>query len=193
MKKSNVVIITALITFVGALLVSIDLKTSAFTDKESDCATCHVYPATSLWLTIEETSIEVSPGETFTLTVEGGGGTTGGTVIKFPSNVRDNNLFSIENKMASETTGNLTLTTTVAAPSIGGTYTLRVYITSGSGTNSAGVSLEKETTYLDITVKVVGEELDITAWGIQVTLGTVLIGVVSVFAVKIATRKLRRS
>lgn len=186
-------IIVALATFVGALLVSINFNASAFSGKESDCATCHKYPAMSLWLRADKTLIEeISPGGTFVLTVEGGGGTTGGTVIKFPSNARDNTLFSIENKTVSETTGNLTLTTTVTAPSIAGTYTLRVYITSGSGTNSTGMSLEKETTYVDITVKVVGEELDITTWGIQVTLGTVLIGVVSVFAIRIATRKLRR-
>lgn len=186
-------IIAVLAAFVGALLVSVNFNASAFSDKESDCATCHVYPAISLWLEVDESSIEVSLGETFTLTVEGGGGTTGGTVIKFPSNVGDNSLFSVENTMVSETTGNLTLTTTITAPSIAGTYTLRVYVASGSGANSEGVSIEKETAYKDISVKVLGEELDITAWGIQVTLGTVLIGVISVFTIKVATRKLRGS
>lgn len=193
MKKGNIAIIVVLAVFTGALLISVSFRASAFSGKESDCATCHAHPATSLWLKVDKASVEVSPGESFELTIKGGGGTTGGTVIKIPSKVKDNGLFSIEKNMISETTGNLTLTTTITAPSIAGTYTLRVYITSGSGTNSEGVSIAKETAYEDVSVTVVGGELDITAWGVQVTLGTLLIGVITVFAVKMATRKAEAS
>jgi hypothetical protein len=193
LKRNNVLIIAILVTFSGMLLLSANFNVSAFNDKENDCATCHTYPATSLWIEVDKSSIETTPEGTFTLTVKGGGGTSGGTVIKFPSSVGDNSLFSIENKTVSDTTGNVTLTTTVTAPSTAGTYTLRVYITTGSGKNIWGTSIEKETTYKDITVKIGGEELDKTAWGTQVILGTVLIGTFSIFAIKIATRKLRRS
>jgi hypothetical protein len=192
MRKSKVFIVIIFAIFVVSLFIGGNLNINAFNNKEDDCKTCHGYPATSLWLTVDKTSIEVSPEETFQLAIKGGGGTTQGTVIKIPSNVEDNGLFTLDNNMVSGTTGNLTLTTTVTSPSTTGTYTLRIFIATGSGLNGTGSSLSREATYKDIAVKITvpSEEKGINlAWIVQVTLGVILIGVISTFVIKVVTRK----
>lgn len=101
-------------------------------------------------------------------------------------------MFTLDNNMVSGTTGNLTLTTTVTSPSTTGTYTLRIFIATGSGLNGTGSSLSREATYKDIAVKITvpSEEKGINlAWIVQVTLGVILIGVISTFVIKVVTRK----
>lgn len=184
--------------FVALLFVSLGFYTQATPTHEDDCAKCHTYPATSLWLNVDHATVNVVPSGAFTISAEGGGGTSGGTMIKYPTGVSDNSKFSIGTKSVSGTTEKLTLTSTITAPSKTGTYTLRLYIVSGSGSDANGASISRETTFQDITVTITGqgEEAEgpsLMFWGVQILMVTIMISVVSFLTVKTGASKLKEA
>ncbi len=194
-KFSSLVV---LMLFVALLFVSFGFFTQATPTHEDDCAICHTYPATSLWLNVDNASVSVVAGGTFRITAEGGGGTSKGTMIKYPTDVSDNAKFSIGTKSVSGTTEKLTLTSTITAPSKTGTYTLTLYIICGTGSDATGKSISRETTYQDITVTVTGQGEEaggpsLMFWGVQILMVTIMISLVTFFTVKMGARKLKET
>ncbi len=118
------------------LLIALALfgaPTAAYPGRTTACDGCHRYPAPNIDVTTSITAITVNPGETFSVTTTYvGGADDGQTAIKWPSGVLNNALFNPTPVMSTaviDTSGSLT--STLTAPATVGTYTVRVYATTG--------------------------------------------------------------
>ncbi len=196
LKRNKFAFLVVAILFAVLLFVSLGFYTQATPTHEDDCAKCHAYPPESLWLNVDHAAVSVISGGAFTISAEGGGGTSAGTMLKYPRSVSDNSKFSIGTKSVSGITERLTLTSAITAPSQTGTYTLRLYIISGTGTNVNGTSISRETTYQDITVTVTGQGEQtggpsLMFWGVQILMVTIVTSVVAFFTVKVGASKLK--
>lgn len=112
---------------------------------------CHANPSVFLKNTVSISSFSATPGQTFPVTITWSGGATAvNTVAKWPDAV-DNTKFTPN--PAISTVGvnpSGTLTSTLTAPTTPGTYTLRAYTSTGTGSPNSG----KETDFKIITVTV---------------------------------------
>lgn len=199
LNRNKFAFLVVAMLFAMLLFVSLGFYTQATPTHEDDCAECHTYPPESLWLNVDHATVSVVPGGAFTISAEGGGGTSAGTMLKYPRSVSDNSKFLIGTKSVSGTTEKLTLTSTITAPSNTGTYTLRLYIISGTGTNTNGTSISRETTYQDIMVTVTGQGGEeaggpsLMFWGVQILMVTIMTSVVTLFTVKVGASKLKET
>lgn len=198
LNRSKFAFLVVAMLVAALFFVSLGSYTQATPTHEDDCANCHTYPATSLWLKVDHATVSVVPGGAFTISAEGGGGTSAGTMLKYPRSVSDNSKFSIVTKSVSGTTEELTLTSAITAPSKTGTYTLRLYIISGTGSNANGTSISRETIYQNITVTVTGQGEEaggpsLMFWGVQILMVTIMISVVTFFTVKMGASKLKET
>ncbi len=120
---------------------------SATPGQTSACENCHKFGSTTtLKITnIGIASTTVRTGETFNVDVSWSGGSSGSTTVKWP-NVADNSLFIFNPIQRDYTVTSATSSFAVTAPSTTGTYTIRVYATTGPS--------PMETDYRDISINV---------------------------------------
>ena len=136
------------------LLMVVGISTvSAFPAEENACNTvgCHAYPPTTINITTDVTStLTVSPGETFNVTVDWSGGNPGGTTtVKYPNNTGDNLQFNpVPHPISSGNIPSGTQLSTLTAPAPGD-YIVRVFASRGSNN-----TVPRETDFKNITVQV---------------------------------------
>ncbi len=119
---------------------------SAYPTQTQGCENCHKLGGTTLAITnIGIASTTVKPGEVFNVDVTWTGGSSGSTTVKWPS-VADNSLFTFNPIQRDYKVTSATSSFAVTAPSTTGTYTIRVYATTGPS--------PMETDYKDISLNV---------------------------------------
>ncbi len=136
-----------LLTVVAIMIVP---GASAFSTQENACEGCHAGPPNSMSITTDISSANVNPGQSFNVVVTWSGGDSG-TAVKWPNNVLNNALFSATPHLIypAATGGTQSFTLTAPSTATPGTYTVRVYVSTG------GIW---ETAYKDITVNVLAPE-----------------------------------
>ena len=142
--KMSILLMGLLMTITPAL---------AFDSLNTACDGCHAFPPVFLNNTVSISHIQVSPGQTFPVTITWTGGVTAGTntVAKWPNAVLDNALFNPAPQISPVGVfASGSLTSTLTAPSAVGNYTLRAYTADGTGTPNSN----RETDYKVITVQV---------------------------------------
>lgn len=143
MNKSRIIYVLSTAVFITLLTVSIPVFSKP--TREDACEGCHTYNPALIDVSTDIPSIEVDPGETFTVSVWASGGLAGATSLKWPSEVESNALFTIspvrvddgsvddpdgtaDGEIGSETSP---VITTIIAPDTAGEYVIRVYVSDG--------------------------------------------------------------
>jgi hypothetical protein len=138
-----------LLTVVALMIVP---GASAHYNQENACEGCHTGPPNSMSITTDISSANVNPGQSFNVAVTWSrGDPTSETAVKWPNNVLNNALFNATPHLIypAATGGTQSFTLTVPSTATPGTYTVRVYVSTG------GIF---ETAYKDITVNVLAPE-----------------------------------
>ncbi len=119
---------------------------SALPTYDMACQNCHSTGGTLSITNVAIASTTVNPGQVFNADITWTGGSSGSTTVKWPSVVVNNNLFTFVPVQRDYTVTSGTSSFAITAPSTPGTYTIRVYTTTGPS--------PMETDYRDITITV---------------------------------------
>lgn len=157
LRKYEVINMKIKISILLIILLMTIVPTSAFDFEVRNCDQCHKFPPVFLSNTVSISNINVAPDQKFTVTITWTGGATAvNTISKWPTvglnNVPlDNAKFNptpLNSTVGISPTG--TLTSTLTAPKIPGSYTLNAYTSDGTGAPNNGM----ETVFKNIIVTV---------------------------------------